>query len=341
MTKDEQARHIREGKWFHSIDLGDGRVTPGRFDPQRPQNYTLYGVLRFLEQIDLGGMRCLDIGTMDGLAAFVLAQGGAAQVVATDMARRNTFLAARSTLGLEQIEYVVPARMDTLEARCGKAPFDLIVCAGVLYHVFEPLTALVICRERLKLDGLLLLETQYRKAEPRAVMAFSPADRRFGSEHANTFFQPSYDALAGMLEVAGFEVVASIAVGSRVTVLARAARPGEISSPRPMIAKIHRTYGAYRNYGERIDYAALSAQNDRSSIRWTGRPGTDAVIHASRFRTRFALQPVFRAGRLRRLKLLLLEWRTQWRTSIARRRWLPALNEPAGGAGADRPAQRP
>lgn len=328
-TDAELDRLLANERWFHAIDFGGGRISPGRFDRARPQNYTLYGVLRFLEETELGGMRCLDVGTMDGLTAFTLAQGGAAEVVATDMAERATFLAGRHALGLASIRYLTPVRIDQVAQACGPAPFDLIVCAGVLYHVFEPLTALVICRERLKLDGLLLLETQYRANEPHAVVAFSPADRRHGSEHANTFFQPSFDALAGMLEVAGFQVLASLAVGSRLTMLARAARPGEIDTPRPMIARIHRSYGHYRNYGERIDYAALGRQTDRSAIRWHGRPGTHGVIHASRFRTRWGLQPSYRATWTTRLKLALIEWRSQWRTSIARRRWLPSFNRPA------------
>jgi ribosomal protein L11 methylase PrmA len=69
---------IAEHKWFHSIDFGDGNISEGRFPTGTPPNYTLFGVFEFLKDIDLRGMQCLDIGTMDGITAFTLKRRGAA-----------------------------------------------------------------------------------------------------------------------------------------------------------------------------------------------------------------------------------------------------------------------
>lgn len=320
---------IARDRWFHAIDFGGGRVSRGRFVANRPQNYTLYGVMRLLERIDATGLDCPDIGTMDGLVAFILKRAGAKHVVATDMEARPTFLAGRAALGLD-IDYRAPVRIDALASCVGRRRFDLVVCAGVLYHLFEPLTALVLCREALALDGLLIVETHYRHDESRPTLTFSPADVDRGSRHVNTFFWPSADALSGMLEVAGFEIVASIAVGSRLTMLARASRPSELRSPRPMVRNILTAHGRDPHYGERIDYRAMEAQTERSPARYAGRPGSAEFICASRFKTRFDLQPVFSTSGPRSLLLLAAETRSRLRTAVARRRWLPLCNA-AGG----------
>lgn len=93
-------REMKEEKSFHSLDLGD-EVTPGRFSNWSPQNYPLYGALKLIEDFDLKNSVCLDIGTMDGLMAFSLKQAGAKEVLATDMAFRETFVYAREKLGLD------------------------------------------------------------------------------------------------------------------------------------------------------------------------------------------------------------------------------------------------
>src|SRR5437660_12337372 len=61
--------------WYHTLDLGYGVVTKGMFD-HRPALH------RYLIPSDLSGMRCLDIGTMDGFWAFEMERRGAAEVVA-------------------------------------------------------------------------------------------------------------------------------------------------------------------------------------------------------------------------------------------------------------------
>ena len=65
--------------WYHTIELGDGVVTEGIFD-HRPV------VDRYMIPADLCGMRCLDVGTMDGFWAFEMERRGAAEVVAADLA---------------------------------------------------------------------------------------------------------------------------------------------------------------------------------------------------------------------------------------------------------------
>lgn len=68
--------------WWHSIDLGDGVVTPGR--KADGQELFLEGELMALQLPDLKGKTVLDIGTWDGYYAFSAEHLGASHVVALD-----------------------------------------------------------------------------------------------------------------------------------------------------------------------------------------------------------------------------------------------------------------
>src|SRR5439155_4349574 len=63
--------------WYHTLELGDGTVTPGWMD--------LRPIVERLPWPDVRGKRCLDVGTYDGFLAFELERRGAAAVVATDI----------------------------------------------------------------------------------------------------------------------------------------------------------------------------------------------------------------------------------------------------------------
>jgi tRNA (mo5U34)-methyltransferase len=71
---------VRAIDWYHSIDLGRGVVTPGRFDHGRH-------LAEYRLPTDLGGLRALDVGTWDGFWAFELERRGA-DVVAIDIPYR-------------------------------------------------------------------------------------------------------------------------------------------------------------------------------------------------------------------------------------------------------------
>jgi tRNA (mo5U34)-methyltransferase len=64
--------------WYHTIDLGNGIVTPGFIDNR-------HTVRKFGLPDDMSGMRCLDIGTYDGFWAFEMERRGASEVVGIDV----------------------------------------------------------------------------------------------------------------------------------------------------------------------------------------------------------------------------------------------------------------
>lgn len=65
--------------WYHSIDCGDGIVTPGRIS-----HHSLIEQLKRLDLPDLKGKSVLDIGCWDGFYAFAAEDLGARRVLALD-----------------------------------------------------------------------------------------------------------------------------------------------------------------------------------------------------------------------------------------------------------------
>ena len=62
-TSDELAAAVARHGWYHTIELAPGVVTAGMFDHRS-------AVDRYLLPESLTGLRCLDVGTMDGFWAL-------------------------------------------------------------------------------------------------------------------------------------------------------------------------------------------------------------------------------------------------------------------------------
>src|SRR2546425_13279142 len=70
-------RQVDQIKWWHTIDLGNGVVTPGRVDN--------LGTLRRIGMPGrLDGKTVLDVGAWDGFYSFEAERRGASRVLATD-----------------------------------------------------------------------------------------------------------------------------------------------------------------------------------------------------------------------------------------------------------------
>jgi tRNA (mo5U34)-methyltransferase len=136
--------------WYHSIDLGNGVVTPGMFDHKPILD-------RYPLPDDLSGLRCLDVATMDGFWAFEMERRGAASVTALDLEDPNAldwpyslrghdksldetkgerFELVRNALG-SSVERVLMSAYD-LSPDLGT--FDFVFCGDLLLHLKDPIT---------------------------------------------------------------------------------------------------------------------------------------------------------------------------------------------------------
>jgi tRNA (mo5U34)-methyltransferase len=197
-TLAEQVAGIR---WFHTLHLPDGIVTPGAIDSAR-----------LLARLDLpaslAGKTVLDVGAWDGYHSFECARRGA-EVLATDSyswgdggwGTQEGFLLARKALGLE--DRVADQHIDVMDLAPEKigGRRDVVLLLGVLYHLKDPITAL----ERVAscCNELLILET-----ETALPWLPYPAARIYpgsglANDHTN-WYQLNPRALKGLLARVGF-----------------------------------------------------------------------------------------------------------------------------------------
>ena len=213
---DTLRREVNGIQWWHSIDLGNGIVTPGP-DPTPAR-------LREIQMPDdLSGLSVLDIGAWDGFFSFEAERRGAARVLATDSfcwgqggwGTKAGFELARRALH-SRVEDLTIDPLDLSPERVGS--FDVVLFLGVLYHMRHPLLAL----ERVfsVTRGQLILNTQVDlTAIERPAIAFYP-DEELNHDSTN-WSGPNPAAVVAMLRVVGFRDVRIISRWSaRETTLA-------------------------------------------------------------------------------------------------------------------------
>jgi 2-polyprenyl-3-methyl-5-hydroxy-6-metoxy-1,4-benzoquinol methylase len=219
---------IKKHKWFHAIDFGE-YASSGRFPQGEPQNKTLYGVFEFLNAMNLFEANVLDLGSYDGIVAFGSHRLGAKSVTAADTFDHSSFRDARRILGYEDsINYVPKTQIKDLPNTFEPKQFDLIVCAGIFYHMLHPMQAFTDCRKVLGDGGILILETPYDSSREDAVLIFNGVEHIVNEPF--TYFVPSLSALTGMANLAGFKVLATriLMAPRRATLLLKAVSREEL-----------------------------------------------------------------------------------------------------------------
>jgi tRNA (mo5U34)-methyltransferase len=210
-AKDLKTR-VAEIEWYHTINLGDGIVTPGVFD-----HAPVMGKYPLPERLD--GLRVLDVATFDGYFAFEMERRGAKEVVALDVScareldmprsRRNRmtpgeldarfgkgYFLAHETLR-SKVQRVEMNVYDLSPERLGK--FDLVHLGSLLLHLKNPIKA---------------LENVYDVTKSRAVIAdcYSPKlplkiMRYLGGQENCAWWSMSLGCLTQIIKDSGFSRV--------------------------------------------------------------------------------------------------------------------------------------
>jgi 2-polyprenyl-3-methyl-5-hydroxy-6-metoxy-1,4-benzoquinol methylase len=168
ITQADIRERINQYPWYHAVQVTEDIATPGLH-----HHPGLIGMtLAHLRRLDLRGKRFLDIGCRDGFFCFEAEKLGAAEVVGidNDLSRGAVELLVpllRSKVRMHQMN-VLDLRPETF----GK--FDVVLCAGVLYHLRYPFWSLKLIRDVIKEDGNLLLETAVLVDDNRRALLFCP-----------------------------------------------------------------------------------------------------------------------------------------------------------------------
>jgi tRNA (mo5U34)-methyltransferase len=192
---DEQREEYFSSGWWHSIDLGNGRVTPGAHKLEELQeNFALFDLPQ-----DLTGKRVLDIGCWDGFYSFEAERRGA-HVVAVDCWRPEKFFIAHQALN-SRVQFHELSVYEVTKERLGS--FDIVFFLGVLYHLRHPLLALERVCEVTR--GLALIESHVidnARSTAYPNMEFYELDE-LGGQYDN-WWGPNSECLTRMTRAAGF-----------------------------------------------------------------------------------------------------------------------------------------
>ncbi len=181
--------------WWHSIDLGDGRITPGvRGIDDLRRRYASFEL-----PDDLTGKRILDIGCWDGFYSFEAERHGA-EVVAVDCWRSEKFFEAHRALN-SRVEFHEMSVYEIDREKLGT--FDIVLFLGVLYHLQHPLLALqLVCEVTTNIAVIESHTIDDILSTTSPVMEFYEMDE-LGGQYDN-WWGPNTNCLIKMARTAGF-----------------------------------------------------------------------------------------------------------------------------------------
>lgn len=184
--------------WWHTIDLGDGVVTPGAVPPRT------HRIIASAIPDNLTGKTVLDVGAWDGYYSFECERRGA-KVTAID---NNMHL--RGHHGFQTAKRILQSGVEFREAdlldlpQKTKRQSDVSLLFGVLYHVKYPLRALEVLASMT--NELLIVESHYiRTLTNDPMMRFYPDGELNGDP--TSWWGPNIPCIVDMLKVAGFKKV--------------------------------------------------------------------------------------------------------------------------------------
>ncbi len=194
--------------WGHDHDFGEFKLA-GRM---RDRHIAL--LTQFMDEfdalpLDLTGLRVLDIGCWTGGTSLLLHAMGA-EVYAIEEVRKYADCAGylADAFGLERLQVenlsLYDLGRDDLQDR-----FDIVLFAGVLYHVTDPVIALRHTFNVLKDGGTCLVETAAIPAlrqslEYEGPTLFAERDAKGKSRGGWNWFVPSTRTLARMMADVGY-----------------------------------------------------------------------------------------------------------------------------------------
>jgi tRNA (mo5U34)-methyltransferase len=251
----------RYDPWYHAIQLTERVATRGndRFVP------VVNMTLETLDTLNLKDKRVLDIGCRDGAMCFAAERAGAREVMGID----NDLCAGAVELLIPYFRSCVRMHQLNLYSLTPETfgRFDLVIAAGLLYHLRYPMWGLKLIRDVLVPAGQLVLETAVLVDDNARALLFCPVGADSPYEPSScTFF--NLKGLEDTLATLGFRVVSARALG----------HTPNLRGPRPLTVRrrLRRALAALRGTdGGWIDRAVLVCQRGEGLLN----PHLDAYWH--------------------------------------------------------------
>jgi tRNA (mo5U34)-methyltransferase len=142
--------------WFHNLDLKGVRTAPDHFLYDYPN--VVWQRFKHALPDDLSGLSVLDIGCNGGFYSMAMKRRGAARVLGIDT-DADYLTQARFAAEVEALDIEFRQLSVYDVARLGER-FDLVLFAGVFYHLRHPLLALDLIWEHVASDMLVFQSMQ-------------------------------------------------------------------------------------------------------------------------------------------------------------------------------------
>jgi tRNA (mo5U34)-methyltransferase len=200
---------VEKFKWVHSIDLGNGIVTPGTWGP--PNRL----ISAAFSDIDFVGKKVLDIGCWDGLWTFEAEKRGASEVYATDYISQrwgttSTFELAREALHSKSHYDPNISVFDI--GKLGVQDFNVVIFCGIYYHLRDPLLAFARLRQVMAEGALIVVEGDAIYDVDDAYSRFFY--RKIWRNDVSNWWVPTIPCLREWIEASYFEIVKEYPVRS-------------------------------------------------------------------------------------------------------------------------------
>lgn len=211
MMSDALKQQIASYYWWHSIDLGNGIVTPGikEFPRMRAEADAIFSGL------DVTGKSVLDVGAWNGGFSLEAHRRGAASVTGMDhFTWTHPDYKGRETF--ELVSRVTGANFGAIDADLdvealdltGIGDFDVVLFLGVFYHLKDPIAALRQLVSHTK--DVLVVESHVESSQEgdRPSMVFWPG--REANNDPTNWWGPNKECLIALLKAAGMRTVQDI-----------------------------------------------------------------------------------------------------------------------------------
>lgn len=191
---------MNELKYWHSIKLPNGEITPG----QKPLELLQAEEEVVFSLINVKGKSVLDVGAWDGYFSFAAERHGARFVMASDWhcwagpswGSKKSFDYAKNKLGSKVEEWVCKAE----ELPDNGPKFDKVLLLGVTYHVKNPIALIQKCVNLAKEH--VVIETEYLEDGIDGPTLHLIPDSSLNQDPSNWNI-PNSIALKTMMEIAG------------------------------------------------------------------------------------------------------------------------------------------
>ena len=205
MNKAEAQRCIERIQWYHEFDFGDG-LRAEATTPDAPSHRKLWKFIEAeLDTIDFVNKFVLDVGCWDGYWSFYAERRGASRVCATDDASQNWsgdagLRLAKELLGSQRVNINTNISVYDLSI-CLRERFDVVLCMGVYYHLFDPFYAFAQLRHCSHERSIVVIEGDVRFGlEPGGALYSDDLTKR-------ARFIPDHHALKMLLRAAYLEPI--------------------------------------------------------------------------------------------------------------------------------------